>query len=116
MTPNPTLALLSGFADELSSMIPVVEGLSALVFDYALKAEPDDRPRVLTQAQSVDDLTQRLEALRDLTEAVSRGVAVDAALDALRLADVAGRLRIAMVGAETARDQSPPAGELVLFG
>jgi hypothetical protein len=116
MNPTPTPALLSGLSDELSSMIPLVEGLSALVFDHAIKAAPEDRPQILTQAQAVDDLAQRLEALRDLAAALSRGVPVDAALDAMRLAEVAGRLRIATLGGETIQANGPPAGELVLFG
>jgi hypothetical protein len=43
-------------------------------------------------------------------------VPVDAALDAMRLAEVAGRLRIATLGGETIQANGPPAGELVLFG
>lgn len=112
----PAPAILAGLADELTAMIPVVEGLSALVFDHALKAEPEDRPRVLTQAQAVDDLTQRLEALRDLTGAMSRGVGAEAALEAMRLADMAARLRTAARGDESGIARGANAGELLLFG
>ena len=116
MSPNPTPALLSGLADELSSMIPVVEGLSALVFDHALKANAEDRSRILTQAQAVDDLSQRLEALRGLASALSRGADIQTALDALPLESMAARLRAAGVGGGPARDDGPDAGDLLLFG
>lgn len=115
MTSTATPDLLSGLADELASMIPVVAGLSALVFDHAIKAPAEDRPRILTQAQAVDDLGQRLDALSNLATALSRGVPVNAALDALPLAEVAGRLRIAALGLRPATDNDPASGELVLF-
>ncbi|MCS6627087.1 hypothetical protein N0B44_29655 [Roseibacterium beibuensis] len=116
MSPNPTPALLSGLADELSLMIPVVEGLSALVFDHALNVGPGDRPGVLTQAQAVDDLSQRLEALRDLVGALSRGVEAGAALDAMPLAAVADRLRAAAIGGGPVPAGGTDAGDLLLFG
>ena len=116
MTSPATPAMLSGLAEELAAMMPLVEGLSGLVLDHAIKADAHDRARILTQAQAVDDLGQRLEALRDLMAALSRGMPVDAALHAMPLAEVAARLRAAALGARTTPDDDPGRGDLVLFG
>jgi hypothetical protein len=117
MTPSQTPSLLSALADELALTLPVVEGLSALVVEHAIQADALHRPRILIQAQAVDDLSQRLVALRDLTEALSHGAKVEAALDTVSLAEMAARLRLAVNG--TASNTMPVAsathGDLMLF-
>lgn len=109
-------SLLSGLSQELALMVPIVEGLSGLVMDHAIQADAAARPRILAQAQAVDDLNQRLQALVDLTRAVAAGTAPEAALDAVRLADVAARLRLASAG-ERSQPATPArgSGDLMLF-
>lgn len=114
--PVPGGTLLSGVSHELALMLPMVEGLSALVMDHAVQADAAQRPRILAEAQAVDDLGQRLQALVRLTQAVAEGEAPDAAVDAILLADLATRLRSALRG-ETVPPHIAAAasGDLMLF-
>jgi hypothetical protein len=116
MTPARTAALLSALSRELADMILSVEGLEALVMAHARLAAPADRADVLTRAQDVDSLGQRLHALHRLTASLAAGRPVEAALDAIPLADLAGQLRGAIRG-RGAEDASPraAAGDLSLF-
>lgn len=114
---DPTCPLLSGLADELSAIVPLIEGLATLVFEHATAAAPADRAGVLTQAQAVDDLSQRLVAVRDLMASVARGEPVDSALQALPLAEMAARLRRVVLdrAPEPGSASAHGAGELMLF-
>jgi hypothetical protein len=116
MTPTQAAALLSALSTEFADMGEAVETLSGVVLDHARLVPPADRARVLGQAQAIDLLSQRLAALRDLSIALSDGRSVDAVLDAVPLADMADRLRLAVVGAGP--DRPAPraaAGDLLLF-
>lgn len=115
MTPAQTPSLLSGLADELALMIPMVEGLADLVKDHAIQADAIDRPRILNQGQAVDDLSQRLAALRELAEALSDGARVETALDTMPLADLAARLGLAIGTSPTHAPTLVAHGDLMLF-
>jgi anaerobic glycerol-3-phosphate dehydrogenase len=115
MTPAQIPSLLSGLADELALMIPMVEALADLVKDHAVKADAIDRPRILNQGQSVDDLSQRLAALRTLAEALSDGARIETALDTMPLADLAARLSLAIGTLPTLSPALVAHGDLMLF-
>lgn len=114
--PVPREALLSGLSHELALMVPLVEGLSGLVMDHAVQADAADRPRILVQAQAVDDLGQRLQALVQLTQAVAKGAAPDTAVDDVPLTALATRLRSALRGDPgTPAPAATSTGDLTLF-
>lgn len=115
MTPAQNAALLRALSRELADMTRTVEGLEDLVLAHARLAAPADRADVLVQAQGVDSLGQRLQALRQLTECLADGRPVESVLDAIPLADMADQLRRAL-GRE-AGDVMPraAAGDLALF-
>lgn len=116
MTSAQNLALLSAFSSEFSTMIGQVETLSDLVRDHARLTAPADRSRVLTQAQGVDALSQRLHALRGLASALANEQPVDAALDAVPLADLAESLRRAILNSDPElASATAGAGDLMLF-
>ena len=109
-------ALMSGLSHELSLMLPLVEGLSGLVMDHAVQADAAERPRILAQAQAVDDLGQRLQALVRLTHAIGEGAVAHAAVDEIMLADLATRLRAALSGQAVVPHLAAAAsGDLMLF-
>ncbi|MFN7108958.1 MAG: hypothetical protein ACK4MY_12100, partial [Brevundimonas sp.] len=67
----------------------------------------------LTQAQALDALTQRLEALSGVLRMLGGGASPSEAVSRLSLADMAGRLRPAAGEAPSA--PSADAGDLMLF-
>lgn len=112
----PCPPLLTGIARELALMVPMVEDLSGLVKDHAIGADARDRPRILAQAQSVDDLTQRLQALIGVARAVAAGAGPASALEAVSLSDMQRRLQGALASAdEPAPSTGAPSGDLMLF-
>lgn len=115
MTSSPLSALLSGLASELASARATVEALAPLVAEHVRQAPIERRMALLVQAQSLDDLAQRLEALSGLTAAVAEGTPVPAALDAIPLAELADRLRRAAAPGAVAAPAPAASGELVLF-
>lgn len=116
MTPSQTAALLSALSRELAGMARTVERLEDLVMAHARLVDPADRAAVLTRAQDVDSLGQRMHALRQLTESLAEGRPVEAVLDAIPLADLADTLGRAIL-ARDAGEAAPrvAAGDLALF-
>lgn len=104
--------LLAAVADELMSVREGVDEIEGLVSRLVPLAAPADRPAALTQAQALDALTQRLEALSGVLRRLSGGASPAEAVTRLPLADLADRLRPA------AGEPAPtPAasGDLTLF-
>lgn len=113
MGPSPGHAeLLTAIAGELMSVREEIDGIETLVSDLVRRAAPEERAGVLTQAQVLDVLTQRLEALSGVLRMLGGGAGPAEAVDRLPLADMAERLRPA-AGEETA--PSHASGDLMLF-
>jgi len=107
--------MFQAFSVELATMGEGVEGLAGLVSDHVRQAPAEARPRALIQAQALDELTQRLDAMRSLAVVLARGEPVEAALDVVPLADLADRLRgVVLLSAPEVRVR-PVAGDLMLF-
>jgi hypothetical protein len=106
--------LLTAVADELMGVREGIDDVEALVSRLVPLAAPEDRPAALTQAQALDALTQRLEALSGVLRMLSGGASSAEAVSRLTLADMAGRLRPAAAGGKAT--PSPAAsGDLTLF-
>ncbi len=116
MTAAQHLALLSALSSEFLAMRGTVDRLETLVLDHARTVAAVDRASVLVQAQAVDALGQRLQALHDLSRALAEGGAVAAAIDLVPLADLADPLRQSILEVEAAPAASPATpGALTLF-
>lgn len=115
MTPSQTRALLSALSAECAEMAAAAEGLSTVVFEHARGLPAAERGPVVVQAQAVDLLVQKLAALAGLADALSEGQPVEAAIDALPLADLADRLSSSVLQRAVARAAEPSDGDLVLF-
>lgn len=85
--------LLAAVADELMGVREGMHDVEALVSRLVRLVAPEDRPAALTQAQALDALTQRLEALSGVLRLLSGGASPAEAVSRLALADMAGRLR-----------------------
>jgi hypothetical protein len=105
-------ALLSAVADELEDLRAGVDAISHLLGDLVRRVPPTEQLEVMSDAQRLDEITQRLQALSNLARAVAAGEAPDSAVAAIPLADLAQRLRPTL-GARA--DQAGPAGDLQLF-
>lgn len=105
--------LLAAVADELMGVRQGIDGVEALVSRLVAQASVEERPAAVTQAQALDALTQRLEALAGVLRMLGGGASPAEAVGRLALADMAGRLRPA-AGEPSA---PPPAasGDLTLF-
>lgn len=115
MEPIQTAAVFAAFSAELESLGEGIEGLAGLVADHARQASAEVRPQVLVQAQVLDELTQRLEALSALMVALARGESIEAGLDRVPLADLASRLRSVVRRSRPETRDRAVAGELMLF-
>ena len=105
--------LLAAVADELMLVREGIDGIEALVRDLVRRAPPEERPNALTQAQALDALTQRLEALSGVLRMLGGGASPSEAVSRLSLADMAGRLRPA--AGEHRPASTADAGDLMLF-
>ena len=74
---------------------------------------PEERSNALTQAQALDALIQRVEALSDVLRMLGGGASPSDAVSRLSLSDVAGRLRPA--AGEHRPASAADAGDLTLF-
>ncbi|NJC39813.1 hypothetical protein GGQ87_000071 [Brevundimonas alba] len=115
MTPAQTTSLLSALSSEFATMRETVDGLAGLVLDHARVVATADRAGVLVQAQAIDALGQRLQALEDLSRGVAEGHPIAAALDLVPLTDLADRLRGPVLNLGDVTPQSAMAGDLALF-
>ncbi|MDP1912915.1 hypothetical protein [Brevundimonas sp.] len=115
MEPTQTMAVFAAFSAELESLGGGVEGLAGLVAGYARHASAETRPEVLVQAQALDELTQRLDALSALAVALARGESIEAGLDRMPLADLANRIRGIVLRSRPENRSRAVAGDLMLF-
>ena len=110
--PSDHARLLEAVADELAQVRQQLDGVETLVGDLTRHAPSQDRPRVLTEAQSLDVLIQRVEALSGVLRSLGGGVAPARAVAGVTLTDLAARLSLAE-GEPTA--PAANAGDLLLF-
>lgn len=119
MSPQRTRALFTALSAEFASMADGVEGLAALTSELMRTADAATRPQALQQAQAIDALVQRCLALRDVSEGLGDGRALDTVLAEAPLADLAVRLGGRSGGAphpSTDRSGDPlGAGDLLMF-
>ncbi|OGN49278.1 MAG: hypothetical protein A2352_08165 [Caulobacterales bacterium RIFOXYB1_FULL_67_16] len=104
--------LLAAIADELTGVREGIDHVEALVSRLVRRAPPEDRAEALTEAQALDALTQRLEALAGVLRMLGNGATPAESVSRISLADMAGRLRPA-AGVQTSAAQD--AGDLMLF-
>lgn len=115
MSPQRTRALFTALAAEFASMADGVEGLAALMSELMRTADTATRPQALQQAQAIDALVQRCLALRDVSEGLGDGRALETVLAEAPLADLAVRLG-GSVHTPSDRSSDPMgAGDLLLF-
>lgn len=117
MNPARTSAFLSALSTEFAAMRRTVDDLAGVVSDHVQQTAPDARAAAMLQAQAVDALSQRLDALSGVTGALARGEPVVNALDGILLADLSGRLRQALLAADPVPQPvaGPAPGDLALF-
>ena len=111
--PSDHARLLEAVADELAQVRQELDGVETLVGDLTRHAPSQDRPRILTEAQSLDVLIQRVEALSGVLRMLGGGASPSEAVSRLSLADMAGRLRPA--AGEQRQAATADAGDLMLF-
>lgn len=104
-------SVLAGMADELDQARAGVDGLARLVSDLVLACPPAERAEVLGQAQAVDVLEQRLQALAGFVRDLAAGRNPSSAAAAIPLAEVAARLG----GGPEAPEARASAGDLEMF-
>lgn len=102
--------LLGAVAVELADVRTGVDGLSGLLAGLVRGLPIEDRAEALTGAQALDALTQRLDALSDVLQALAAGKPADEAVRGVNLADVAARL-----GGGASPTPADTAGDLMLF-
>lgn len=103
---------LTALSDELQRSRGRIDGVEAMVSDLIRSAVPEHRATALMQAQSLDVLSQELDALSVILRRLGDGAAPDQALSHVTLAELATRLG-AVLG--LSRDTAPDAGEIELF-
>lgn len=114
MDPTTCRLALTAIADELERTRAGVDSLAALVSSYVGACPPAERAGVMMEAQSVDSLSQHLEAMAGFARALGAGGSVASAAAATPLAELADRLRAAC-GGQPAAPPSAPSDELELF-
>lgn len=95
--------LLAAMAAELSDIRAEIEAAGGLVSEVLRQLPAETRLGYLTRSQSFDVLSQRIEALAGLAQAVAEEQPMDTALAALPLAEMAERMQ------ETAHRARPSA-------
>jgi hypothetical protein len=108
-------AIFAAYAVELAAIGDGINGLEALVSDHVRQCAPEARPKALRDAQAIDVLTQRLDAMRALASALSQGEPVHSALGVVPLADLAQRLHSTILARAPLASSAADAGELMLF-
>lgn len=104
--------LLAALSDELSGAREDVQAVEVLIALLIRQVPAEQRGDAVVQAQMLDALNQRLDALAAVLRALSQGVPAGEALDRLPLADLAARLRPA---SDLRTEPAPASGDLTLF-
>lgn len=98
--------LLAAMAAELADIRAEIESAGGLMSEVLRQLPPQTRLGYLTRSQAFDVLTQRIDALAGLAQAVVEDQPMDTALAALPLAEMAERMQEA---AHRARPGAAPA-------
>ena len=93
MSRHDTRALLAAVSAELADIRTGIDEAGDLVSDLVKDAAPAQRLTYLTRMQAFDVLSQRVDALSGLAQALAEDQPMDTALAALPLAEMADRLR-----------------------
>ena len=121
---HDTQALFLAVSSELSDIAAGVQTAGDLMGEVMSHLPPQQRLSYMARVQAFDVLVQRIEALSGLSSALGQDQALDTALAALPLAEMAERLQEAAHRgrpADTAQTAAkavadiPDAGELQLF-
>lgn len=114
---SPDRTLMAALAAEFADMADGVEGLAALTTVLMQTADAATRPQALKQAQAIDALVQRCQALRDVATGLAEGRALETVLAEVPLADLAVRLGGHSASPRVAEPPFHPAdaGDLMLF-
>lgn len=119
MTPERTRILMSAFATEFTEVADGIEGLSDLIGRLIAAEGVAERSDALLRAQAIDALVQRCRALGDVACGVAAGDDLDVLLDAVPLAELAGRLKGTVPATEirivNRADARPASGDVHLF-
>lgn len=116
--------LLAAMAAELADIRVEIEAAGGLVSEVLRQLPAEARLGYLTRSQTFDVLSQRIEALAGLAQAVAEDQPMDTALAALPLAEMAERMQEtthrARPGAAPAEESAedgrvPASGVLQLF-
>lgn len=114
--PAADAALLDAVADELEDLRAGVDAISHLLGDLVRRVPPAERLEVMSDAQRLDEITQRLQALSGLARAVAAGEPPELVVAAIPLSDMAQRLRPAVRRpADDAAPDPAASGDLQLF-
>lgn len=105
--------LLAAVADELMRVREGIDHVEALVSRLVRQAPKEDRAEAFTEAQALDALTQRLEALSNVLRMLGDGATPAESISTISLADMAVRLRPAAGVGQAAAPQD--SGDLMLF-
>jgi hypothetical protein len=103
--------LLSALAVELADVRAGVDGLSDLISGMIRNLPAETRVSALSDAQALDVLTQRIDVVSDLLQALAAGRPASEAIRAVPLADMARRL----AGAPAPAASADASGDLMLF-
>ncbi|MGX1587129.1 hypothetical protein [Brevundimonas diminuta] len=106
MGENDNRDLLAAMAAELADIRAEIEAAGGLVSEVLRQLPAEARLGYLTRSQSFDVLSQRIEALSGLAQAVADDQPMDTALAALPLAEMAERMQ------ETAHRARPGAAPI----
>lgn len=112
--PADAPSLLAALATEIGDVRMGVDRVSGLLSDLVRRLPPEHRAEALTDAQALDVLIQRLDAVAGVLHGLSSGQSSADAVSAVLLADMAERLN----GETPARAPASPAaasGDLLLF-
>ncbi len=90
--PADAPSLLAALAAEIGDVRAGVDRMSALVSDLVRRLPIDDRAEALGDAQALDALIQRLDAVAGVLHGLSDGQTSADAVSAVLLAEVAARL------------------------
>jgi len=115
MNPSQTGAIFAAYAAELGAIGQGLQGLEALVSDHVRQCAPEARPHALREAQAIDVLSQRLDAMRALAAALAQGERIESALGVVPLADLAHRLHSSILTHAPAAPAAAGSGDLMMF-
>lgn len=114
--PADAPALLAALAAEIGDVRAGVDRMSTLVSDLVRRLPAEDRAEALTDAQALDVLIQRLDAVAGVLHGLSDGQTSADAVSTVLLADVAVRLKGGTPASSPVAAHPPPAsGDVLLF-